>query len=370
MSSKKLKLETLNQYLKGTETGKNFLLINKIGSETVNINLSKYRKINFKKAPFYFVGSGSSFSVALFARNLFSHYTNIPCFAYTVYDYLNFAKSGGTVFIISQSGSTPDVLSAISWAQKMNSQIFAVSSASPDNKNNNLFKFLKVDQVFNINCRIEDAFINSVSPLVSCLIFIEILNFYKKGIFNNFLKNKNIFQYLFNNSLKKFAALKFMDPNGKHFICLGSGLSGAAVNELDLKINEAILEDSEKSELKDYTHGRFLKTLIYPKKNYFFIFLGSNRDKKLINFLKLKLKHPNLLVIRNLKNPALNSWQLFFDVLMVAAFLSFCKNKTTNSGEVFDPALFKIPAASRNINIGFNLIKNKRRSTKNPIIII
>jgi len=151
---------------------------------------------------------------------------------------------------------------------------------------------------------------------------------------------------------------------------LGSGLTSAAVNELNLKISEAILEDSEKSELKNFTHGRFLKTVVHHERKYFYIFFGQGKDVKLINFLKSKIKHPNIAIIRNSKIQALNSLQLFFDAIMLAVFLSYCKNKFSKDRKIFDPAIFKIPTATRDINVGFNLLKNKQRRLNNPRILI
>lgn len=354
----------LLKYAKSTILGRNILDIPKSCKNTLGKNTSKYSKLKSIRQPIYFVGSGSSYSVALFAESILRRFTNIVTYAYANYDYMTFAQKTGTTIVISQGGASTDTISAVKKAEELQHDVYAISGARWEEREKNLFRFLDKNHVFNIHNGVEDSFVNSKGVCASILIALELIErLSQKQIINRIRRNPHFFDILFKNAWDKLESFPVYNPLDYHYVCLGSGITAAPRNELELKICEAILEESEQSELKNYTHGRFMRA-IQRKSKYFFIYLGERKDIRLINFLRSRLKDfPSIVIMGSYVNAALNGFELMIRIMLVTLCLSFLKNKyllsLKKSNYVFDPGDFRLPMEVIDINMGFDMGENR-----------
>ncbi len=245
----------------------------------------------------YFVGSGASYSVAHLGALFLNHYSSdsfgIPI---TPYEYVSLSKPSSSVVLISFGGENPDILSTLERATDLKSSEIHVITGSAESTLAQRTKAIG-GSVHNISSRIKDSGFVSSAGMLSCAS--TLLGFLTQSLrvdipgssqFMSLQDLTGLFQ-----SAKREIASKFQElaetldrTQPMHFVVLGSGWAWPAVIDLEARMTEGAVATSEISELKNYTHGRYLNAY-RNKKSRFFIVFSMPQDWRLVRFLRDKL---------------------------------------------------------------------------------
>jgi hypothetical protein len=74
-------------------------------------------------------------------------------------------------------------------------------------------------------------------------------------------------------------------PTGRRYLALASGFSRPSTNECALKINEAVLEECQTEELKNFTHGKHLLPYL-DRSSWSFILFSTPESLPMVTFLE------------------------------------------------------------------------------------
>lgn len=242
------------------------------------------------------IGSGASYSVAKAMQQLFTP-TNqkFSVYANTPFEYILKIQENYPICIISYSGTNPDVKSCFQKAIDIKSkQIFLLTG--------NLNSLL-ADKIKNskngfilpvLTPKEERGFVGVYSMLSSLCILAKFL--YKEEWnekYTEFLSQKNL-KILIERHMKNIyddihqKVKKFHLKDKFHIVALGTNWAEPALIDLESKIVECNLGTIEISELKNYTHGRYINLFKNPENRIVVIF-KTPETKDLAEYLDKKL---------------------------------------------------------------------------------
>ncbi len=239
------------------------------------------------------IGSGASYSVAKAIEQLFKPPNERFCvYAYTPFEYILNINETYPVCIISYSGTNPDIKSCFKKAIKNKSKkIFLLTGSS-----NSLLvkKISKLKNGFILPVKTpqkERGFVGVYSMISSISILTKFLYSNKwKEEYSKFISQKNL-----ENLVKRYTVKIHKDFNHKlnkyktmeqklHIIALGTNWSKPTLVDLESKIIECNLGTIERSDLKNYTHGRYINLYKNPNNRLVIIF-KTPETSDLANFL-------------------------------------------------------------------------------------
>jgi sugar/nucleoside kinase (ribokinase family) len=299
-----------NSYLSGARSGK--LLSHNVG-----------RRV-------YFVGSGASFSVALLGALLLNQLTDNIGVAITPYEYASLSRADSSVVLISFGGENSDVLSALAKAKDLgSSEIHVITGKSESTLAR--AAVTAGGQIHHVSSRVIDAGFVSTVGMLSCMsmlvgVLAESLQTNTETI-SEFFSLQNLTETF--QRAKKEVAAGFAEVSDAldreeqmHLVVLGSGWSWPAVVDFEARMTEGAVCTTEISELKNYTHGRYLNAYRNKSSRAFIIF-GLPSDAKLTRFLKEKLsKDFPVLPVNTQLDPPLGALDLFIRDLYVSSEVS------------------------------------------------
>ncbi len=246
----------------------------------------------------YLVGSGASFCVALLGAFLLNQLTESFAVATTPYDYVSLSKPGSSVVLISFGGNNPDIVSALKRARDTGSREIHILTGSNRSQLAREGESVPNSFVHCVSAKVSDSGFVSTQGMLSCASLLvgflmksfsiesqDVSDFFGlQNLTNVFIKAKSDVAMSMAEAWHTFDE---MAPP-PHLVALGSGWAWPAVTDFESKITEGAVCTIEVSELKNYTHGRYLNAYS-NKDSRVFVLFGMPSDDRLIRFLKEKL---------------------------------------------------------------------------------
>jgi len=243
------------------------------------------------------IGSGASFSAAKAIQQIFQPpNNNLSVHAFTPYQYILKVNEAYPICIISSSGTNPDVKSCFKKAVNNKCRKILLLTT-----NENSYLAEQVNNYKN-GCLIpiktlkdEKGFVGVYSMMASiCVLAKFLFHTNWKDDYNQFLTKENLEDLIIANIKKihknikeKLKKHKHNEPK-YHVIALGTNWSEPALCDFESKIVECNLGTIEISELKNFTHGRYIN-LYKNLENKFVVIFKTPETKKLSNFLEVRL---------------------------------------------------------------------------------
>lgn len=245
----------------------------------------------------YLVGSGASLSVAQFGAILLNQLTDVFGVAITPYEYVSLSRQGSPTILISFGGNNPDILAAFACARDSLSPSIHVITGNTKSELARAARQVDEAVIHEVPSKVFDAGFVSTQGLLACASMLWVIVARSFGFaderLSGFFKYENLNE-LFTKAKKDivedFARFEdtFDSMEQLHLVALGSGWAWPAVVDFESKITEGGVCTIEISELKNYTHGRYLNAY-RNKESRFFVLFGLPADSPLIRFLKDKL---------------------------------------------------------------------------------
>jgi len=244
------------------------------------------------QAPTIFVGSGGSLSASAFGEQLVLRTIGRTAKALPPFEFegLKHLQEDTVVWLLSYGGSNPDIMGAAVRVAELGIKNCVVLTGA---RNSKLVKFAKDRSWRTVFLRAEErGFVSTIGMLamISALTGIfgpdkeidEIAKFFNENNLRRLVKNAD------RTSIE--IAAEFPDRiDSAHIIALGSGWGWPALVDFESKIVESGVCTIEISEIKNFTHGRYINAL-YHRQNRHFILFSSLLEAELAAFLNKKLK--------------------------------------------------------------------------------
>lgn len=266
-----------------------------LNQDNLHLNINKDNEVSKE---LIIVGSGASYSVAKAMQQLFNPPNEkLSIYAYTPFEYILKINQPYPVCIISYSGTNPDVKSCFKKAIDNNSdRIYLLTGSSNSILVNNI-KELKNGIILSVETPIEErGFVGVYSMMASICVLAKFLlkNEWKKD-YLDYLSEKIL--TLLINKYSKLIQKEFQLKLNKskksqekfHIVALGSNWAEPALIDFESKIVECNLGTIEISELKNYTHGRYIN-LYKNLTNRIVVIFETPDTSDLANFLAERLK--------------------------------------------------------------------------------
>jgi len=259
---------------------------------------------NFRGTPILFIGSGGSLSAATFGEYLVLKSYGIPSKAVSPYQFENFEvlELSTPVCLLSYGGNNPDILGASLRLAKDHSKNCVVMCGD---KNSKLFKIAEKKgwQTIKLPGQEKRAFVSTVgmlamiSSLTALLVPEDSIRLVRR--FFEFENLRGVIQRAEKISIEQSNLIAKNIPKNKlHLVCVASGWGMPALTDFESKIVEGGVCTIEVSEMKNFTHGRYINTFYY-RDNRAMIIFESPEERELSLFLQKKFKryiHPTLVV--------------------------------------------------------------------------
>ena len=270
------------------------------GIMSATYDLAKNKKETVSCIPgqrIYLVGSGASLSVAQFGAILLNQLADVHAIPTTPYEYISLSKEGSPTILISFGGNNPDILAALARAKDILSTEIHVITGDAKSQLARNAKQIEGATIHEIPSKAFDAGFVSTQGLLACTSML--LTIISRSVGSPEDRLMEFFNYEHLNALfgaakkdvtEDFAYLenRFDSIEDLHLVALGSGWAWPAVVDFESKITEGAVCTIETSELKNYTHGRYLNAYRH-KESRFFVLFALPADSRLIRFLKEKL---------------------------------------------------------------------------------
>lgn len=253
-----------------------------------------YRSIltNLTRAPTIFVGSGGSLSASIFGEQLILRTLGRTAKALPPFEFegLKNLQEDTIVWLLSYGGSNPDIMGAAERTAKLRIKNCIVLTGARTSK---LAKFARDHSWHVVFLRAEErGFVSTIGMLamISALVGILIPD-EKIDEMTHFFDEVNLLSLAKNADRTSMEiAAEFSDRiDSTHIIALGSGWGWPALVDFESKIVEGGICTVETSEIKNFTHGRYINAL-YHRSNRHFILFSSQLEAEFVAFLNRKLK--------------------------------------------------------------------------------
>ncbi|TKJ20053.1 MAG: hypothetical protein CEE43_13475 [Promethearchaeota archaeon Loki_b32] len=269
------------------------------------------------------IGSGASFSVAKAIQQIFSPPNNVlSTYSFTPYQYILKINENYPICIISYSGTNNDVKSCFKKAKLNKSKKIYLLTSNRDSVLSKQVEKHTGGKVFYINTyKSEKGFVGVYSMIGNiCVLAKILLSNNWKSEYSEYLSEKNLHK-LINSYIvkmsKKIQLIKNKNPSIKnHIVALGTNWAEPVLYDLESKIVESNLGTIEISELKNFTHGRYVNLYKNPENRLVLIF-KTPETENLTDFLTEKLsKIAPTIVLETKKESFLGMIDLFIQMLV------------------------------------------------------
>lgn len=274
-----------------------------------------------------FVGSGGSFSTCNFAETLFFNELQQICKVITPFELegLKNINVDFPVWFFSHGGNNSDILGAAFYGKKKLGLKKGIIITG--NKNS---KLAQLSNEYGWKTIIipskERNFVSVVGYLSQVSVLCGLIASDKENELNDFFSESNL-RNLFNIVERKMQQLALKIANSTremqkiHIVGLARGWGWPALIDLESKIVEGGICTIEISELKNYTHGRYINTF-GDRKNRRVIILKTPPDAEFVPFLEKKFgKYVDHYVIETEKEGLVGSLELVIQTLFFSWFI-------------------------------------------------
>jgi sugar/nucleoside kinase (ribokinase family)/fructoselysine-6-P-deglycase FrlB-like protein len=243
-------------------------------------------------APLLFIGSGGSLSAAVFGEQLVFSLRGNAARAIPPYELEPIRSPLNNIFpvLISYRGSNPDILRSFDKLRALKVRDGLVFTCDPDSE---LSKRASDSgwQVFLVS-KHSQGFVSTVGYLATlgALLGIFAPTNLKKEL-DQLLEYKSLLNTftLADSNAKNLCGGLSKSPSDYHFIALGSGWARPALIELESKFVEGGIATIEYSELKNFTHGRYISAYRH-RNNRIAIIMKCEPYEDLADMIHKKLK--------------------------------------------------------------------------------
>jgi len=239
-----------------------------------------------------FVGSGGSLSASVFGEQLVLRMLGRTAKALPPFDFEGIEKldDDTVVWLLSYGGANPDIMGAAMKAAKLAVRNCIVLTGTRDSR---LARFAKDHSWTTIFLRAEErGFVSTIGMLamVSALTGLLIPD-EKIDELTNLFNEDSLYKLTRNaDRISMGVATNFSDRiDSTHIIALGSGWGWPAMTDFESKIVEGGVCTIEISEMKNFTHGRYINAL-YHRQNRHFVLFESPLESELAAFFIKKLQ--------------------------------------------------------------------------------
>ena len=217
----------------------------------------------------YFVGSGSSYSVALYGALLINQFTEYFAYAMPPREFIELGHENTAVVLISQGGTNVDIIDATKKAVELNCEMIAITAS----EHSELVEIVGVKNILFLKLfSEEDCFVNSQGVGASFALMLSILDY----INSTKLCDRYDYHHLFQQSREQVLQHNYLDPNERHYYALGNGFAKPALHECVLKMSEVVLSECLADDIKNFTHGKHL--LPYLMRNTWSFLIYANQE--------------------------------------------------------------------------------------------
>jgi len=242
-------------------------------------------------APMIFIGSGGSLSASAFGEQLVLRMLGRVAKALPPFDFegINKLNEDSVVWLLSYGGKNPDIMGAAMKVAELHISKCIVLTGARESK---LANFAKDHSWATIFLKAEErGFVSTIGMLamISALTGLlapenkldEISAFFEEDSLVKICKNAD--------NVSKGIATNFSNVDSSHIIALGSGWGWPGMIDFESKIVEGGVCTIEVSEIKNFTHGRYINALYHRQNRQFIVFQSPSENEIAMFFLK-KLK--------------------------------------------------------------------------------
>jgi sugar/nucleoside kinase (ribokinase family)/fructoselysine-6-P-deglycase FrlB-like protein len=240
--------------------------------------------------PGYAVGTGGSFAVAHFAALLLTKSSAHPVVPIRPFDFIRYGVKVPSAVFISNSGKTPDVLSALDHALTLGIQqrVF-ITGANPQVASSHLRQ--SKDLLLCTGANGERGFLSVAGTIIPCFMIWASLNQTIWSSDDGYQRFHTLYEHARARAAEEFSELEKSIPRGlsdKRVVILGGGYAWPAMLDMESKMVESANCLPEISEMKDYSHGRFVSSI---DSRTFTVVFGMPDDRPYREFLMDRLRH-------------------------------------------------------------------------------
>jgi sugar/nucleoside kinase (ribokinase family) len=253
---------------------------------------SRYQISNITPGPMMFVGSGGSLSASVFGEQVVLRTLGRTAKALPPFDFegIKNLERDTIVWLLSYGGANPDIIGAAIKAAKMGLRNCIVLTGARDSR---LARFAKDHSWVTVFLQAEErGFVSTIGMLamISALTGLLVPGD-KIDEATEFFSEANLYRLTRNADRISMGVAENFSKNidSTHIIALGSGWGWPAMIDFESKIVEGGICTIEISEMKNFTHGRYINAL-YHRQNRHFILFDSPLESELVSFFARKLK--------------------------------------------------------------------------------
>ncbi len=295
--SKKKSIAKQSVYI--AELGQSFLAM----SESFEIGMDKRGELDvFRKRPVIFIGSGGSLSAAHFGAQLLLKLYGLPATAISPFHLENIQvlNAETPVCILSYGGSNSDIVTgaAVRIAEAEVEDCLVLCG----DKNSDLAGLASNKKWKTIDLPGQQrGFVSTVGMLAMISSLTSLLvppNMTRQT--SRMFEHEHLMGMLGGAERTAAEQAKLIDKsaNNLHMVCLASGWGMPALADFESKIVEGGICTIETSEMKNFTHGRYLNTF-YNRRSRAMIIFESPEERELSTFIQRKFEryvHPTIAV--------------------------------------------------------------------------
>lgn len=240
------------------------------------------------------VGSGGSFTAAVFGEAIYLHSLSKIAKAITPFEFEGLEKvdPDTVVWLISHGGANTDILGAALNAQKMGHKNVVVLTGS---KNSKLSEMANENNWKSVFIQSQERNFVSIIGLLSQVSSLCGLLFPDNELkeLDRFFTEDSLRTY-FNSAVRETRSISNQIVKSPqtlettHLVSFARGWGWPALVDLESKIVEGGICTIEISELKNFTHGRYINLFGHPNRRT--LVLATPKDDELVNFLYKKFR--------------------------------------------------------------------------------
>lgn len=261
-------------------------------SESYSIGRAQYDLLSrFRDRSAIFIGSGGSLSAAAFGEYFLWHQSGKPSRAMPPYEFLGLTRldPGVAVWLLSYGGSNPDIIAAAEHARRLRVKDCLVLTGTKGSQ------LAKMANEWNWQCVVlpgqERSFVATVGMLAMVSAIAGLLSEPNRSqSLEELLDYPNLLDTFFRTDRLVRDKLSVFpeDLSSIHVIGLSSGWGWPALVDLESKLVEGGLCTVEITELKNFTHGRYVGALERRRQNKLVI-LRTPENAELADFITRKM---------------------------------------------------------------------------------
>ena len=278
-----------------------------------------------------FVGSGGSFSASTFGEYLYLKNRKTIAKAITPYELEGWRDipNGACIWLISHGGLNTDILGAALHLQTLKWKSVIVITG---NKNSALAELVKKNEwKMVLTDTMERNFVSTIGLLsqistLSGLLSSETQLAELEAYFSYESLSERLPEYFAESQgLVSSVGNMFTSSFDPHIVAFARGWGWPAMIDLESKIIEGAICTIEISELKNYTHGRWMN--LFGKPNRLLTIYETPVDSELVSYFAQRFKkHPKIMIKTDFSEIA-GAVDLLFKTLLISNFLGKLVNK-------------------------------------------